>query len=549
MNCAEPAIQRLLGDLIAHDPVLATGLGLEAGAERLPSWSASAIRRRTDCLHGHERELTGLLAADDEGAALDAFVGLQIVRRQLREFELRRVQHRHPAAYLDVLYGLYPLLVRDFGGPGERVEALAGRLRAVPGFLEEARAGLQPGLAEPALRAGVDGAIDLLDLVGPGVREFAAAQGLAHALDAPSEAACAALEGFIAWLEAELGPSAEPGGGAGRAVIDDILRWEHVLDEPAESLLAYGFEVLQETREAMRELAAAMGHPDVESAVAAAQSDTPPRDGLLDAYREAVTAARGFVAAHDIVSLPVDDELEVVATPRFLRSLTPFAAYDPPGPFAARQLGVYYVTMPDEGLGETDLAIALRSHPRSSLATTGVHEVYPGHHLQLVRANRAPTLARRIAAILNGGSLLVEGWAFYCEELMERQGFLDDPESRLMRLNDQIWRACRVVIDLGLHLGTMDLAGAVNYLAAEAHMNRAEAEAECRRYLEEPGQAMSYLLGKREVLRLASQWLASRGGTLRAFHDELLTWGSLPPAVIAWGMGFGPRPAAARVTA
>jgi uncharacterized protein (DUF885 family) len=76
-------------------------------------------------------------------------------------------------------------------------------------------------------------------------------------------------------------------------------------------------------------------------------------------------------------------------------------------------------------------------------------------------------------------------------------------------------------------------------------MNRREAELECRRYAEEPGQAMSYLLGKREVMRLADTYRAQRGGSLRQFHDELLSWGSLPPAVIAWGMGLGPRPAAA----
>jgi uncharacterized protein (DUF885 family) len=176
-----------------------------------------------------------------------------------------------------------------------------------------------------------------------------------------------------------------------------------------------------------------------------------------------------------------------------------------------------------------------------------VHEAYPGHHLQLVSANRAPTLARRIAGLPDGGNILVEGWAFYCEELMDAQGFLDDPAVRLMRLNDQIWRACRVVIDVELHSGRMGLEQAVDYLVGEARMNRREAELECRRYAEDPGQAMSYLLGKREVLRLADSWRAARQGSLRAFHDELLAWGSVPPAVIAWGMGLGPRPAAARV--
>ena len=159
-----------------------------------------------------------------------------------------------------------------------------------------------------------------------------------------------------------------------------------------------------------------------------------------------------------------------------------------------------------------------------------MHEAYPGHHVQLVSANRATALARRVAHVPNGGNILVEGWAFYCEELMERQGFLAAPAVRLMHLNDRVWRACRVVIDVELHLGVMDLPAAVDHLSAEAHMNRYEAEFECLLYAGEPGQAMSYLLGKREVLRLAATYGRRRSGSLRQFHDELLSWGCLPPA-------------------
>lgn len=168
--------------------------------------------------------------------------------------------------------------------------------------------------------------------------------------------------------------------------------------------------------------------------------------------------------------------------------------------------------------------------------------------MQLVSANLAPTLARRIAHLANGGNILIEGWAFYCEELMEQEGFLADAAVRLMRLNDQVWRACREVIDVELHLGVMDLSAAVDFLSGEAHMNRYEGELECRRYAEEPGQAMSDLLGKREVLRLAEVCRREHPGSLRGFHDELLSWGSLPPAVIAWGMGPGPRLAAAQLS-
>jgi uncharacterized protein (DUF885 family) len=545
---AEAAVRALLDDLVADDPVLGTALGMTEGAGRLPSWSAAALERRRELLHEHERRLLPLLAAEDRGAAVDAFAALQVVRRRLRAFELRRVAQRHPGAVLEVVAGVFPLLVRELGTPGERVEALASRLAGVPQLLAEARDALEPGLSTAAVESGVDYAEGLLDLVGPTARGFAASVGHQGAVDEASTAAAAALAAFRDHLRDELAPTATGDCGAGEAVLADILRWEHVLDEPPEVLAAYGRSVLDETRTAMEAIAAASGYAGAAEAVAAAQALTPTAAGLVDDYRRAVEEARAYVVEHDIAGLPAGEELEVVATPVFLRSLLPFAAYDAPGPFAERQLGFYYVTPPPDDLGEAEVREILRGHSVASLRTTGVHEAYPGHHLQLVSANFAPTLARRIAGLPDGGNLLVEGWAFYCEELMDREGFLDDPVVRLMRLNDQMWRACRVVIDVELHRGRMGLEEAADFLVREAAMNRREAELECRRYAEEPGQAMSYLLGKREVMRLADQWGAARGGTLRAFHDEVLSWGSLPPAVIAWGMGLGPRPLAARVS-
>ena len=546
-NEVAAAVQALLDDLVADDPVLGTALGLTEGAGRLPSWSAAALERRRELLHEHERRLTPLLATDDVAAAVDAFAALQVVRRRLRAFELRRVAQRHPGAALEVVAGVFPLLVREFGTTGERVEALASRLAAVPGLLAEAREALEPGLPTAAVESGIDFAEGLLDLVGPTARGFVASVGRDGAVDEASAAAGAALAAFRDHLRVELAPTATGDCGAGEGVLADVLRWEHALDEPPESLAAYGREVLDETRAAVEAIAAASGYAGAAEAIAAAQAVTPTAAGLVDAYRTAVQEARAYVVEHDIAGLPAGEELEVVATPAFLRSLLPFAAYDAPGPFAGRQLGFYYVTPPPEDLGEAEVRGILRGHSVASLRTTGVHEAYPGHHLQLVSANFAPTLARRIAGLPDGGNLLVEGWAFYCEELMDREGFLDDPVIRLMRLNDQIWRACRVVIDVELHRGRMGLDEAVDFLVREASMNRREAELECRRYAEEPGQAMSYLLGKRAVMRLAEHWSTARGGTLRAFHDELLSWGSLPPAAIAWGMGLGPRPAAARV--
>ena len=156
------------------------------------------------------------------------------------------------------------------------------------------------------------------------------------------------------------------------------------------------------------------------------------------------------------------------------------------------------------------------------MPTVGVHEAYPGHHTQFGRANRAATLARRVAFIPDGGMLLIEGWAFYCEEMMEAQGFLAAPAVRLMRLNDQLWRACRVVIDMELNLGLMSFDQAVDFLSSEAHIERPSAELEVRWYSGAPGYPMAYLIGKREIMAL--------GGRLRP-----------PPVAVAQGL---PRRAA-----
>jgi len=536
-------IPALLDRIVAADPVTATQLGLSTGLDRLPSYSSASINAYLRSLRELEPELAQAAASAGIDEAIDARIGETIVRRVVRDFEVRQLHRSDPVLYLDAAYGILLAMIKDIVPVEERVAAVAGRLEAFSGLLEEGIDNLGGPLPRVFIESALDDVAGTLSLVSDAVRVFARSVGREGALDEPARCAGLAVERFAHHLRERLLPVASTWSGAGRDLVVDVLRNEHLLTETPEQIAAVGREMIVETTAAMHELAMDMGHESAAVAVAEAQAAHPAdSQALLKSYREAVASARAFVCEHDLVTLPAVDELTVDPTPEFMRASLPFAGYEGPGPFDIRGRGFYWVTAPAEGLDALELTAALSGHPFASMPTTGVHEAYPGHHVQFLRAATATTPARRIAHIPQGGTLLIEGWAFYCEEMMEREGFLAEPAVRLMRLNDQLWRACRVVIDMEVNVGSMTVDEAVDLLVDVAHLPRAEAELEVRWYVRAPGYPMSYLIGKRELVALARDWSAQHTTSSKAFHDAVLDWGATPPALIRWGMGLGPRP-------
>jgi len=542
LSSVSDLVQRIVDRVAAAEPVVATQLGMAEHAGELPDLSAPALAAYlSDVRRLGERLGEEAAGAADDATAIDAVTGGQMVRRVERSYGLRGVQRLRPGLYLDAAYGVLLLMIKEIGGPDERVAALRGRLEALPGVLEEGLANLRGPLPLPYVTAALDDAPEVAGLVGEAAPRAAAELGRPGALDAAAAAAAAAVERFAAELRDRHLDEATPEVAGGRELLVDLLANEHLLHETPEQIAAVGRAAVADTRAAMAELTATMGYASTDAAVAAVQADRPAREALLGSYREALAAARRFVVEHDLVTLAPDEELVVEPTPPALRASLPFAAYEGPGPFERVQRGFYWVTEPSADLAGADLERALAGHPFASMPTVGVHEAYPGHHTQFGRANRAATLARRAAFIPDGGMLLIEGWAFYCEEMMEAAGFLAAPAVRLMRLNDQLWRACRVVIDMELHLGLMSFDEAVAFLSREAHLERSKAALEVRWYVAAPGYPMAYFIGKREIAALARDFARRRSPSLKAFHDELLEWGATTPALIRRGMGLEAR--------
>ena len=130
--------------------------------------------------------------------------------------------------------------------------------------------------------------------------------------------------------------------------------------------------------------------------------------------------------------------------------------------------------------------------------------------------------------------MFIEGWGLYTELLMAEQGYLSEPATNLINLKNALWRAVRVVIDVGLHVGGMTLEEATNLLMEKVRMEHHMASGEAKRYTMSPTYQSSYLLGKEQIVKLRSDYEAKLGPayTLKGFHDKLTSYGSIPVALV-----------------
>jgi len=517
------------------DPVAATQAGVTGLDERFGRYGRAALAP-------HLAALKAIAAALEEASAdtladeIDRTALLNEVRVTVRRFEHERPQARNPGFWLaHLLGGVHFLLLRRDGTPAERVRALVGRLEDVPAFLDDARGALVEPVrlfAETGIRVG-QGGLELLKSVSGAVAGEVPEQ--AERLETAAHAAVAALSGFLRDIEPWLESGSET-FACGEENFDFRLHYEHALRDTAPELWRYGQRLAKEVEADLVARARRLNGGDWHALVDRLRGDHPDAGALVDAYAGEMSRARDFVAERRLAPIP-DAQLQVIRTPAFMQPVIPFAAYDSPGAYSRDRTGWFYVTVPDARTPTAQRERMLRDHCRFELAATALHEGYPGHHLQLVLAQAQDSHVRKNVWT----PLTVEGWALYCEDMMGDEGFYSSEEERLFQRVHLLWRAVRVLLDVGLHTRGMTFAAAVDQLIDALHLDRANAEAEVRRYCAEPGYPLCYAVGRRELLRLRDDFRAAHPAdfTLRAFHDAILPYGGLPVALIRWGLGLG----------
>jgi uncharacterized protein (DUF885 family) len=528
--------------LVRDNPVLGTALGLHQDDDLLGDASRAAVLGELAAEREHHAKIKEIDPAGlSSEVRFERDLELHNLRRVIFDTDVLRLWERRSLALDTIGDGLFLLFVRDHAPLAERLSAISGRLEAVGAHLEEAKTrATVPQVRrwqQLELESAGEMPIFLDEMVAAGVSVLTATDQ--RRLERASESAKIAIELYGAWLESTL-PGGTDDWAIGRERHDAMVALRAFDGLDADAILELGWERLRDERAARAAAAREIDpHVDEATVIDRVKSDQPVSfETALDAYRQAMARARQFLIDRDLVTVPDDERIDVIATPEYLRNVLPFAAYFEPAAFDPSPKGIYVVTPSVDGDPR-----AMREHNFASISNTSIHEAYPGHHLQLDTARRHPSLTRMLA----DAPEYVEGWGMYSELMMREQGFDAEPHYRLAMHTDAIWRACRIILDVRMARGEMTVEEATDFLVEHTSFERPNAYAEIQWYTYRPTYPLSYLLGRTLLvsLRADEQRRLGERFRLKDFHDSLLRNGSLPVSfqrrLLAGETNPGPR--------
>jgi uncharacterized protein (DUF885 family) len=536
--------QRFWEGILELNPTTATFYGDERYADRLEDPSAAGRARARAHM-----ERTASEAAD---IPVD---GLSTEERITRDM----LQVIGELAIEEDDQGLYQLRVVDqMGGPqqllpqltafqrvdtSERLEAFIGRLHAYPAFMaanaDILREALGTGLTAPSIVterviAQLERmlAIPIEAAIVPGSVQGASDADRERIRDVVRDVVYPADAAFLDTLRAEYRHASreEPGiwsAPNGDAIYRTAIRsWTTLEMDPSE-IHRIGLEELASIDDERRDIARAAGFGDDTAGYRASLDDAPgntpaTKDELVARAREDID--RAMAEAPTFFGVLPRSGLEVRPVEEYKEKDAPFAYYYPPSATGDRS-GIYYANGYD-----------LPSRKYSKLASTTYHEAAPGHHFQIALEMENPNLItfRRLGARMVGGAY-VEGWGLYSERLADEMGLYRSEAERFGMLDGQAWRAARLVVDTGMHALRWERQRSIDFLRNDAGLSETDAVIETDRYICWPGQALTYMLGQRQIQALRRE-IAERDGSrfdLRGFHDQVLGHGSLPLATLA----------------
>jgi uncharacterized protein (DUF885 family) len=529
------------------DPLFATITGDRRFNDRLPEISPARYEEEAELLRRGLRRLEAIdRSALSAGDRLNADVFRRLKRDALQEIEFQ--------TFLMPLgrTGGYHTLFAEVSGfvSFERVGDYEDYLARLDGYrafhdghVDLMREGLRLGLTQPRValegtQASVEGLITEDPERNPLFKPFLSFGEAVGGADRRRLAAEAhrriessvvpAHRDLLRFLEQEYLPGARATIAAsdlpnGRAFYEHRVRMNTTLDVTPEAVHAIGQDEVRRIAAEMQAVRDRVGHTGDAASFGARLREDP---------RFFAETPGQLLKEVAYVLKRMDGEL-----PRLFRRLPrlPYGIQPVPDYLAPQTTTAYYW----EGAGDGTRAgtyyvntYDLKSRPLYEIEALSLHEAVPGHHLQIALQQELTGLPnfRRF----EGFTALVEGWALYAERLGLEVGFYTDPFSDYGRLTYEMWRACRLVVDTGMHALGWTRSQAIDFVIEHTALTELNVRNEIDRYLSWPGQALAYKMGElkiRELRRAAEAALGERFA-VRAFHDALLQDGAVPLDVL-----------------
>jgi uncharacterized protein (DUF885 family) len=532
---------------LREDPTFATSVGRHEYNDRLASMTPADLER-------------GIVESKGTLAELDAIDRSKLPPAEAVNYDIFRRQLENGVASYDL--GEYQMPFNADSGfhtgfsrlPEEvplatvkDYENYISRLKAWPRYVREEielmRQGLKRGMTVPrATLDGYEGSITAHVLDDPAKSVFwAPFEKLPSTIPeaqrerlrregraAVTEGAIAGYREFLDFFRKEYLPNARKTLGAselpnGKAFYAQQIRQYTTLDMAPEEIHKLG---LSEVARISSEMNAVMKQVGFKGDFAAFLKF------LRTDPRFYVKTPQALLERASFIAKKIDGKL-----PSLFKTLPrlPYTVLPVPPDIAPKYTSGRYVEAPQGSLSPGTYWVntyQLESRPLYNLEALTLHEAVPGHHLQIARSRELEDLPnfRRFSYI----SAFGEGWGLYSEWLGLEAGIYDDPYSNFGRLTYEMWRACRLVVDTGLHSMGWNRQQAIDYMSTRTALPLHEVQTEVDRYISWPGQALSYKLGElkiKELRKRAEQALGDRFD-VREFHDVVLGSGAVPLNVL-----------------
>ncbi len=544
-------LDRFFASYFRHRPVNATFIGVHDWDDRLPDFSEQgagdtladmqALLAGSDRLpDGREPEAESPSEHQTDFEALDRRLARGFLRTQIWEYQSSHFHRGNPSLYTgEAVFGLMSLFLTDFAPLAERIEVARERMEAIPTVLAQGRENVRQAPAAWTRRAMRE-CTGALAFLGGGVEKLSTQNPVAGpGFLKSAEKAAAAFQDFQRYLETDLLLYPVDSWACGEEALSLYLRQGHFLTQDPDEIVAYAESVSAETEASLVGL-----ETDIKDALSRLATLHPSVDEYYGRYQKMWDSVRETAEEQSLLTWP-DFPIRYVPRPEWAREAAPFLYflfYRSPAAFNRPPVHDYLVkpidiTMPpeqqEESLRATNDSVIKLNHV--------IHHGSIGHHVQNWHAFRSRSRIGQIAAVdcasriaMFCGGTMAEGWACYATDLMSDAGALT-PLEQIAELQGRKRMAARSVVDVRLHQGGLTLEQAADYYVEHAGMDAKAAHGEAVKNSMFPGAAVIYLLGTDAIHGLGKE-LSVRSGDgfdLRRFHDDFLSYGSIPVSLIA----------------